>query len=230
MSTPALTPSLDVQLEADEFRRTFAQYERLTSATPGQAVEKQAVNLRIQLIRGFKKVAIKRSTPADEMKARGGTLKVRRSIRDKYKNTDAFLGGMINRGGKDRAMSKRRKGKTSNKPVPAWAVAVNQEIAARRRSRSLLAASWLSPMQASNTPRIATFTNRLKSGTVAGTVAVDSTGKDANATLTNQVEGVAKVGYSRGIIAAALRAASADMMVYINRKLERNKRETLPNS
>lgn len=90
MSLP-LTPSLDVKLEAEEFRRTFAQYERLTSATPGQAVEKQAVNLRIQLVKGFKKVAIKRSTPRDEMKARGGTLKVRRSIRDKYKSTDAFI-------------------------------------------------------------------------------------------------------------------------------------------
>lgn len=224
-----LAPQLDVSVEAGAFMRTFQEYERLTSQTPAQAVEKQAVNLRVKLIRGFSTVKLRKGQAKQELKQRGGKIRVRKSIRDSYKGTNVFLGGMVNRKSREQVAGKARDG--TKKGVPAWKEAVTRELAARNRSRSFLAASWLNPFnpQPNSTGTVGTYVSKVKSGTTTGQVLVRTTGKEPEVVLRNTVEAVAKIGFNRGIIAKALNESSADMRSYIVRKLQRNA-QTLANS
>jgi len=230
MKPPAtVLPTLDVSVESGTFMRTFQEYERLTSQTPAQAVEKQAVNLRVKLIRGFSAVKLRKGQAARELKQRGGRIMVRKSIRDSYKGTNVFLGGMVNQKSKEQVKGKDRKG--TIKGVPAWKEAVRRELSARNRSRAFLAASWLSSFQANGSGQGQTgvFVSKVKSGEVTGQTSVRTTGTEPEIVLRNIVEGVAKVGFNRGIIARAMRETSDDMRVYIVRKLNKNA-QTLANS
>jgi len=232
-----LTPQLDIKVESETFQRTFREYEKLTSKTPAQAVEKQAVNLRVKLIRGFLSVKMKKGQARAEMDARGGKLKVRKSIRDRYKGLEVFKGGLIQRNTFDldyvskKIQRGKNKGQRRVKAVPAWSRAIQLELAARNRSRSFLAASWLNSFQASDNGQgqNGVFVSKVKSGEVTGQTSVRTTGDAPEITLRNITEGVAKVGFSRGIIARALAETSADMRSYIVRKLQKNA-QALPSS
>lgn len=230
MKPPApLSPQLDVSVEAGNFMRTFQEYERLTSQTPAQAVEKQAVNLRVRLIRGFSTVKLRKGQAKQELKQRGGRIRVRASIRDSYKGTNVFLGGMVNRKSREQVKGKAKDG--TAKGVPAWKEAVTRELAARNRSRSFLAASWLNPFQPSpnSVGQSGTYVSKVKSGAVTGSVTINTTGSSPEAVLRNTVQAVAKIGFNRGIIAKALNESTADMRTYIVRKLNKNA-QALPSS
>jgi len=221
LSAP-LGPQLDVSVEAGAFMQTFKEYERLTSQTPAQAVEKQAVNLRVKLIRGFSAVKLRKGQAAREMRQRGGRIRVRQSIRDSYKGTNVFTGNMVNRKSREQVKGKAKDG--TAKGVPAWKEAITRELAARNRSRSFLAASWLNPFQAQkdSTGKNAVYQSRVKSGATTGSVTLRTVGPQPEAILRNTVEAVAKLGFNRGIIARAMRESSDDMRAYIVRKLQKN--------
>jgi hypothetical protein len=230
-------PQLDVSVESENFMRTFSEYEKLCRRVPLQAVEKQARNLRIRLVIGFKKVKIRPGQADRELKRRGGRIRVRESIRNSYKDSDAFLtgkhgkGALLNRNStasiNHRMKSGRQGVKGETQSVPVWQVAVQREIAARNRSRAFLAASWLNPHEVSELPRIARLQSRVKSGLVTGEVDIKTAGESPEIILRNFIQAVARVGESRGIIAAALRLSSADMRVYIERKLAEAKQKEM---
>lgn len=229
MQRNSIGPQFDVGFESEEFIKTFSEYARLVNLTTVQAVEKQAKNLRIRLVVGFKQVKLKKGQAGRELKQRGGRIKIRRSIRESYKDTDVFKGSFLNRKSKatlqSRQKSRRQGVKGATKQIPAWSVAVARELAARERSRTFLAASWLNPHEASETPRMVRLASIVKSGLKTGEVDVNTTGDSPQIILRNFVRAVGIVGESKGIIASALQKSRLDMRTYIERKLEQAKQK-----
>jgi hypothetical protein len=130
---------------------------------------------------------------------------------------------MLNRDSRARVKVKKTvKGVRKTVSRFAWADAVRQELGARNRSRSLLAASWVNKAhEQGKAPRVATFKNDLKSRQAGNSVQIDTVGNEAEIRLKNFVQGVAKVNGTKGIIARAIRIETDDMKRYLQRKAER---------
>ena len=217
-----IAPYLDVSVESEDWLKTFAAYTLQVKLLPADALERKAFRLRMALLKQFALVKMKKGQAKRELRQRGGRIKIRKSIRDKYKS-GTFLGGLVNRASKARVKVKKTvKGKTKEISRFAWADAVSKELTARNRSRSLLAASWVNKAhEQGKQPRTASFKQNLKSNQGGNSVAIDTTGNDASIVLKNFVQGVAKVSANKGIIARAIRVETDDMKTYLRRKAER---------
>ena len=217
-----IAPYLDVSVESEDWLKTFAAYTLQVKLLPADALERKAFRLRMALLKQFALVKMKKGQAKRELRQRGGRIKIRKSIRDKYKS-GTFLGGLVNRASKARVKVKKTvKGKTKEISRFAWADAVSKELTARNRSRSLLAASWVNKAhEQGKQPRTASFKQNLKSEQGGNSVTIDTTGNDASIVLKNFVQGVAKVSANKGIIARAIRVGTDDMKVYLQRKAER---------
>lgn len=211
-------PYLDVSVESADWLKTFATYTLQVKLLPADALERKAFRLRMALLKQFALVKMKKGQAKRELRQRGGRIKIRKSIRDKFKK-GVFLGGLVNRASKSRVKVKKN-GKTISRF--AWADAVRQELSARNRSRSLLAASWVNKAHAQGTaPRTANLVQDLKSKQAGNSVAIATTGNDPSIVLKNFVQGVAKVNSTKGIIARAIRMETDDMKTDLQRKAER---------
>ena len=223
-----IAPYLDVSVESEDWLKTFATYTLQVKLLPADALERKAFRLRMALLKQFALVKMKKGQAKRELRQRGGRIKIRKSIRDKYKSGTFLvgkhgMGGLVNRASKARVKVKKTvKGKTKEISRFAWADAVSKELTARNRSRSLLAASWVNKAhEQGKQPRTASFKQNLKSNQGGNSVAIDTTGNDASIVLKNFVQGVAKVSANKGIIARAIRVGTDDMKVYLQRKAER---------
>lgn len=213
-----IAPYLDVSVESADWLKTFATYTLQVKLLPADALERKAFRLRMALLNQFALVKMKKGQAKRELRQRGGRIKIRKSIREKF-GKGIFLGGLVNRKSKARVQVKK-KGKTISRF--AWADAVRLEISARNRSRSLLAASWVNKAHEQGTaPRTSNFVQDLKSKQGGNSVSIATTGNDPSIVLKNFVQGVAKVNASKGIIARAIRVETDDMKRYLQRKAER---------
>lgn len=220
----AIAPYLDVNVESEAWLKTWAEYVMRVNKLPADALEHKALNLRIRLLKQFKAIRLQRGQAKRELKARGGRIKIRKSIRDKYKS-GTFLGGLYNRASKARVKVRKRIKKTGEtKTISrfAWADAVAKEISARNRSRSLLAASWVNEAHKKATSlRTANFRSDLKSTQQGNSVSINTYGNNPRIVLENYVAAVSKVGNGKGILARALRAETDDMKKYLADKAAR---------
>lgn len=200
---------VDTQMELDSFLETFNQYQKETSLTPVQAVEKQARELRIRFIQEYRKTAPTGAQIMADVAFVRGKLKIRPSIRAREKQEAATY---IFK--KDR----ETKGSTT-KRLTAHERAYSREISARRRSSGYLASTWVNNAHtASKKPRQVTFNARSAQGSIVSQVRIATEGDSPEIQLRNFVLAVASIGYGRGIIANGLASATGNMHEYISRK------------
>lgn len=229
----ALNPQLDIRVEGEAWLKTFGEYVQQVKLLPADALERKAVRIRLGLVQGFKTVALRRGQAKREMKARGGRIKIRKSIREKY-SKGTFLGGLINRKSKSRVtVFKKNKSKGETRKIKrfSWQDAVVKELEARQRSRSLLSASWVNRQHTYNSSelsmddkragRTAKFSQNLKSNRFSNKVSIATTGNNPSILIQNFIEGVPKTDAQKGIIARVLRRETDDMMTYLKRKADR---------
>lgn len=227
-------PGLDIKVEAEAWLKTFQEYERVCSIIPAQALEKKAVRLRLALVNEMKSISLRKGQAKAEMKARGGSLKIRASIRNKYEGEkNLFLKGKHGKGTLlNRRLSKRikvmktfktgeNKGKKASVGRLLWKDIIIKELTARQRSRSLLAASWVNRAHKySAKKRNATFDQPLKSRQMGNRVAIETDkGNSARIVLENFVDATQKIGVGRGMVARVFRRETQDMVQYIEQKL-----------
>lgn len=217
-----IAPYLDVSVESQGWLKAWSEYVLQVSLAPADALERKALNLRLRLLGQFKAIRMRPGQAKRELRQRGGRIKIRKSIRDKFKS-GVFLGGMVNRDSRARVKVKKKvKGVTKTVSRFAWADAVRMELGARNRSRSLLAASWVNDAhKQGKAPRTATFKEDLKSKQAGNTVTINTIGNDAEIVLRNFVQGVGIVNSRKGIVARAIRAETDDMKTYLQRKAAR---------
>ena len=201
---------VETKMELDSFLATFEEYQKETSLTPVEAVEKQARELRVRFIQEFKKVApTSQKIDADVAFVRG-KLKIRPSIKAREQQ-EASIYRFSKRGQETKGSVTKR----ITAHERAWA----REISARKRSKGYLASTWVNPAHTSSKkPRQATFNHRSAQGSVVSQVRIATEGDSPQVQLRNFVMAVGDIGYGRGIIANGLASATANMHEYISRK------------
>ena len=201
---------VETKMELETFLATFDEYQKATSLTPVEAVEKQARELRVRFIQEFKKVAPTGAQIEADVAFVRGKLKIRPSIKA-IEEREASTYRFSKKGRETKSSATRR--------LTAHERAWSREISARKRSRGYLASTWVNPAHtASKKPRQATFNHRSAQGSVVSQVRIATEGDSPQVQLRNFVMAVGDIGYGRGIIANGLASATANMHEYISRK------------
>jgi len=207
--------NLTVSTDIDRLTSAVNQYVRLSGKTLQEALQKQGGKLAFNLRTGFRGLAPAkgsiRSTRLAALAA-GGGIKVRASA---WQWATEQVAGRQTTRRKRRSGGKRQLGKS--------ALAVKRELSIRESGRGFVSVSARFPLTLG-----ASQVARSKFGPVLSSAIIESADRNAKLTLSwdpsrgHLAEGVAAaLGNPRAetILADAVKATTADIQVYLNRKL-----------
>jgi hypothetical protein len=220
--------SLNYQSNLDAYNRALAKYITLTSKTVDEALEKKGKALGIALWRGFaaKKWAAGRN--AESVLAtmfRNATRLPRSAYRHGDRLTDPAGGQVpVRKPVAAPPWLSSIPTEAANGKMGAWRAAVAQEALRRKSGVGVLGASFLASRYASNSEGTRLVQN--KTGQVLGSV----TKGPGYIEIIGNTPGLSLIDERYGIVSDAIRSETADMDVYIRRRLTELWGETVANN